>query len=84
MYKTLHFVHCINSFERYLGKPSKIQWDAVKRVLGYLHSTMYLRIMLGGCNTFDISLFSDSAWAGDLDSRKRTSGILVYFGDGLI
>jgi hypothetical protein len=48
--------------------------QAAKRVLRYLKGTKHWKIRFDGTKDLTLFGFTDSDWAGDLDSRKSTSG----------
>lgn len=49
-----------------------------KRILRYLAGTIYQGIEFGG--ELDLTIHSDSDWAGDVESRNCTSGMVVRMG----
>ncbi|RDX79634.1 hypothetical protein CR513_39913, partial [Mucuna pruriens] len=57
--------------------------NAVKWILGYLHGTSDLRLCFGGDKPTLVG-YSDSDMAGDIDSRKSTSGYLIKFVGGAV
>lgn len=57
-------------------------WHAAKRVLRYLHGTMNFGIHLGSESNRDLLVFSDADFAGDVETRKSTSGTVVLFNGG--
>ncbi|OAJ45417.1 hypothetical protein BDEG_28558 [Batrachochytrium dendrobatidis JEL423] len=58
-------------------------WNAVKLVLHYVQGTLSYALELGGTNA-SLSGYSDADWAGDVKTRKSTSGYLCYVGNALV
>eukprot|EP00253_Pinus_taeda_P016451 PITA_16451 len=63
---------------RFMSKPGKEHWTAVKRVFKYLRGTSDYGLCYQGRSGLDRILdiygFVDADWAGDLDQRRSTSG----------
>jgi hypothetical protein len=56
---------------------------AIKRILRYLRGTSNLKLKLFPQGN-NLVAFADSDWAGDILTRKSTSGYLVFYADCLI
>jgi hypothetical protein len=69
---------------RNASNPSKNDFEAIAKILGYLESTRDLRLVLNGKNISTVNLYTDSDWAGDQTDFKSQSGILVFLGANLI
>lgn len=67
-----------------MHKPSKLHWQAVKRILRYLKHTVSHGLLLTRSNISTLEAFSDADWAGCLDDRKSTGGYCVFLGSNLI
>ncbi|OMO65301.1 DNA helicase PIF1, ATP-dependent [Corchorus capsularis] len=68
---------------RFLSDPGKVHWEAVKWIFRYLRGTSKM------CLTFGTSQivfegFTDAGMAGDLDSKKSTSGYIFTFAGGVV
>ena len=63
---------------RYLDKPTKQLWIAAKRVLRYLNATSNLALTFYKNQDTGVVAYSDADWAGDISSRKSTSGCVLY------
>ena len=59
---------------KFSNNPSKKHWTAAKRILRYLKGTQEYGLTYTRASEFDVQGFSDSDWAGDLDTRRSTSG----------
>ncbi|XP_042035341.1 uncharacterized mitochondrial protein AtMg00810-like [Salvia splendens] len=73
----------VNKVNQYMAKPLETHWRAVKRILRYLSGTLDHGIQIRK-STSDISAFSDSDWASDLDDRRSTTGVCAYHGRNLV
>lgn len=69
---------------RRFSAPRECDWTAAKRVLRYLKATKCYQLQLGGDQQQSLTGYSDADWAGDVGSRRSTSGILFKFGGGCI
>lgn len=73
--------YSVSVLARFCQNPSHAHVNAVKRVLRYLIGTQTRGINLGSTSpNLSLSAYSDSDWAGDLITRRSTTGILVSFG----
>ena len=70
--------HAVSVLSRYSNNPSQAHINAVKRIFRYLSGTRNRGITLG--NSLNLIAFSDSDWAGDLDSRRSTTGYVISYG----
>ena len=61
---------------RHTKKPTHESCLAVCRLLIYLKKTKHLGIHYGG-SSLGLHVYTDSDWAGDLDTRRSTSGYVV-------
>ena len=61
-----------------------MQLQAAYRVLRCLKGTPGSGLFFPATGTPQLRAFSDSDWAGCQDSRKSTTGFLVYFGSSLV
>uniref|UniRef100_A0A2N9IWR1 Reverse transcriptase Ty1/copia-type domain-containing protein n=1 Tax=Fagus sylvatica TaxID=28930 RepID=A0A2N9IWR1_FAGSY len=68
---------------QYMAAPTSTHLTAAKRVLRYIKGTLYHGIAFTP-GPLSLSVFSDADWAGDLDDRRSTSGLLVYLGSNPI
>ena len=79
----LDIAHTIGVVSRYLSKPGKEHWEAVKWILRYLKGISKLCLCFGGVDLI-LEGYTDSDMAGDLDGRKSTSGFMYTFAGGAI
>jgi hypothetical protein len=65
----------VNSVSKYLKSPRIKHWNMVKRIFRYLVSTMDYGILYRAADTpASLTINSDADYAGDINSRKSTSG----------
>jgi hypothetical protein len=57
---------------------------ALKRILRYVHDTLHLGLLIRPSSQHELTVYSDADWAGCPDTRKSTSGYVVFLGDSLI
>jgi len=74
------------SLARYMANPTTVHWQAAKGVLRYLAATADYGITFGGSGPSDLELFGycDSDYAGDLDTRRSTTGYVFSLNGGAI
>lgn len=75
--------HAVGTVSRFLSNPGKEHWNAVKWVLRYLRGTSGMKLCFGSDEPFLVG-YTDSDLAGDIDSRKSTSGYLITFAGGVV
>lgn len=66
----------VSRISRYLNNPSEIHWNAVKRIFRYLKGTINFGICYKG-DKIDFKAYSDADFAGDVDTRRSTSGYVT-------
>jgi hypothetical protein len=70
---------------RHLENPGQAHWAAVKRILRYLKGTQKLGLQYGGNPTSGLLMgYSDADWAGDLETRRSTTGYMFQLCGGAI
>ena len=68
---------------RYMSKPTTEHWTAAKGVLKYLAGTEDTGITYGP-EKMDLMGYSDADYAGDLDTRRSTTGYVFMLNGGVI
>jgi hypothetical protein len=68
-----------NALAQYTVKPNKARWDAVKRIMRYLHGTETLALNIEGPDE-RITAFCDADWAADGSDRRSVSGYVIFIG----
>jgi hypothetical protein len=69
--------HAVGVVSHFLSNPGKIHWNIVKWILRYLKGIINHYICFGGTNNSVLEAYTNADWAGDIDSRKSTSGYFV-------
>ena len=75
--------HAVGVVSRFLSNPRKEHWTAVKWIFRYLRGTSRLCLKFGD-NHILLDGYTDADMAGDIDSRKSTSGFLMRLARGAI
>ena len=75
--------HVGGTISRFLSNPGREHWNAVKWILRYLRGTVNLMLFFGDDKPTVVG-YSNSDMAGDIDSRKSTSGYMIKFAGGAV
>ena len=75
--------HAVGVVSRFLSNPGKEHWNAVKWILRYLRGTSKMCLCFGGDKP-ELVGYTDADMAGDVDSRKSTSGYMIVFSGGAV
>eukprot|EP00253_Pinus_taeda_P024463 PITA_24463 len=80
--------HAVGVLSRFISKPRKEHWTAMKWVFRYLCGTSDYGLCYQGRPRFDRVLdirgLVDANWAGDLDQRRSTSGYVFNLFGGAV
>ena len=69
----------------HMNNPGERHWIAAKRVLRYLKGTSSVGIgFTKHCDELKLEGYSDSDWAGDIDTRRSTTGYIFTLAGGPI
>ena len=79
----LDIAHAVGVVSRFLSDPGKEHWAAMKWILRYLQGTSKMSLCFGKGEPI-LDGFTDSDMAGDINSRKSTSGYLITFAGGAV
>ncbi len=69
---------------RFMADPGPAHWSAVKRILRYLQGTRNYGLVFVGGDQDTLLGYSDSDWAGDIITRRSTSGYVFQLGQSTI
>ncbi|CAL1361567.1 unnamed protein product [Linum trigynum] len=75
--------HAVGVVSRFLSKPGKEHWEAVKWILRYLRGSSKMSLCFGDGEPVLVG-YTDADMAGDVDSRRSTSGYLITLSGGAI
>ena len=67
-----------------MSSPSETHWTGIKRILRYLRGTVNYGLVYDGNGSADLIGFSDADWAGDIDTRRSTSGYAFQMGKSTV
>jgi hypothetical protein len=70
----------VNRVCQFMHHPTKLHWQAVKRILRYLKHTITHDLLLKRTLSSTIQAYSDADWAGCPDDRKSTGAYCVFIG----
>jgi hypothetical protein len=76
-----YFVSLLSQF---MEKPHEIHWNVAKEVLGYLKGTLDYGIKYTDASDVELTCYSDSNWAGNMDDRRSTTGYAFSIGSRVI
>jgi len=74
----------VNRVCQFMHRPTKLHWQAVKRILRYLKCTITHGLLLQKTSTTSLQAYSDADWAGCSDDRRSTGAYCVFLGTNLI
>ena len=73
----------VGALARYMAQPTTAHWQAGKGVLRYLAGTAQLGITYGGHEP-GLEAYTDADYAGDIDTRRSTTGYVYVLNGGAI
>ena len=76
--------YAVHTLAQYCNQPGTVHWSMVKRVLRYLCGTRKLGLLYQRTRDTSLYVFSDADFAGDLDTRKSTSGYTLLKNKGIV
>ncbi|CAI7759761.1 unnamed protein product [Closterium sp. NIES-54] len=78
--------YALSLLARYVapGRHRKVHWDAAKRVLRYLCSTLGMGLVLGGRARVVLTGHADASWADDLATQRSSQGYTFSLGSGSV
>jgi hypothetical protein len=68
----------------HMHDPREPHLTAMKRILRYLRGTLDFGLLLHWSSTTELRVYTDADWAGCPDTRRSTSGYVVFLGDSLV
>ncbi|CAI7807549.1 unnamed protein product [Closterium sp. NIES-54] len=66
------------------GRHRKVHWDAAKRVLRYLCSTLSMGLVLGGRGPVVFTGHADASWVDDSATQRSSQGYTFSLGSGSV
>lgn len=77
-------MYAVANVSRFMSNPSLEHWQAVKMILRYIKDTLNVGIEYHSVGEVQLTGYSDSDYARDLNTRRSTSGIIFTLASGLI
>eukprot|EP00253_Pinus_taeda_P031084 PITA_31084 len=77
-------MHAVSLISRFMERPKETHWPAAKRILRYVNGTKGFGILYSSSETFRLTGYTESDWAGSVDDRKSTSGYVFHMGSRAI
>ncbi|CEG49080.1 gag-pol polyprotein [Plasmopara halstedii] len=74
----------VGVLSQFAADPCPTHWQALKRVLRYLKATQTYGLQYSSCDQAKLLGYSDADWAGDIESRRSTSGYVFTLNNGCI
>ncbi|KAF1318440.1 Gag-pol polyprotein, partial [Globisporangium splendens] len=74
----------VGVLSQFASDPCPTHWQALKRVFRYLNGTQTHGITFSANTSGELIGYSDADWAGDIDSRRSTSGYALILNGGCI
>lgn len=76
--------HAVGIASRYVEKPTVVHERAGKRILKYIKKHLNFGILFFSSSTRELSVYTDADYAGDIDTRRSTSGSAFIYSGGII
>ncbi|XP_040867759.1 secreted RxLR effector protein 161-like [Glycine max] len=80
----LDIAYIVGVLGRHLSNPGMDHWKTVKRVMRYMKRTKYYMLTYKRSDQLEITGYSDSDFAGCLDSLRSTSGYIFMLAGGVV
>ena len=74
----------VGAVSKFCSSPTQAHLTAAKRILRYLKCTVDTALTYSRSPSVSLVGYSDADWAGDLDTRRSTSGTLFLMSDGAV
>ncbi|KAF1318371.1 Integrase catalytic core protein, partial [Globisporangium splendens] len=74
----------VGTLSQFAADPCLTHWQTLKRVLRYLQATPTHGVCFFGSDDGELIGYSDANWAGDIDTRRSTSGHAFVLNGGCI
>ncbi|XP_074271055.1 secreted RxLR effector protein 161-like [Silene latifolia] len=76
--------YAVGVLGRYQSNPGTDHWKAAEKVFRYLQGTKDYMLMYRRTDSLEVVGYSNSDFAGCIDSRKSTSGYVFMLADGVV
>ncbi|CAL2255541.1 unnamed protein product [Prunus armeniaca] len=79
----LDLAYAVNHVCQYMNNPTEVHYFLVKRILRYVQGTLEYGISFTK-GPWQLNAYSDADWAGDINTRRSTTGSVVFLGSNPI
>jgi hypothetical protein len=76
--------YSVSVLSQFMAKPHESHWNAAKAVLRYLKGTLDYGIKYTDASDVELTGYSDSDWAGNMDDRRSTTGYAFSIGSRVV
>ncbi|POM68330.1 Integrase catalytic core protein [Phytophthora palmivora] len=76
--------YAVGEVAKFCERYNKSHWVAAKRILKYLKTTQDVGLVFNGGIKGELVGYADANWAGDLDTRRSTTGYVFFFNGSAI
>lgn len=76
--------HAVGMVSRFMENPTVAHEAAAKRIVKYIRKTINFGILYNCSKSARLKAYSDADYAGDIDTRRSTSGYVFLFGDSVV
>ncbi|XP_028236646.1 uncharacterized protein LOC114415977 [Glycine soja] len=80
-YTRLDITYAVQHLSQFVAHPSSAHQQVAYRILRYLKATLGSGIFFSASSILQLKAFSDSDWAGCIDTRRSITGYSVYLGN---
>ena len=74
----------VNKVSQFMQNLVTTHWNVVKCIKRYLNGTMNYGLHLQKSSNLELTSFSDSDWATNIDNRRSMTGFYIYLGKNVI
>ncbi|GAQ79929.1 hypothetical protein KFL_000420010 [Klebsormidium nitens] len=74
----------VGVLSRFMSKPTRDHWKMARAVLSYLAGTPEVGLSFDGTEGLKLKGFCDANYAGDIDTRRSTTGYVFTLGGGAV
>ncbi|KAH0776471.1 hypothetical protein KY290_007882 [Solanum tuberosum] len=72
--------YAVNKLSQFMQAPSDLHWKAVKHILRYLCGTIHFSLHVTPIDDFNLHVYSNADWGGDITDRDSTSSYILFLG----
>ncbi|XP_048436096.1 uncharacterized mitochondrial protein AtMg00810-like [Pyrus x bretschneideri] len=72
--------YAVNYACQFMATPTDVDFSLVKRILRYLQGTAACGLTYSASSQLHLTAFSDADWASDINTRRSTTGYVVFLG----